>query len=67
MVADTAVTVYPPTDRCPAGRGGKRQKEFTRPSRASMEVARRRWQQMQHDRLHHIDRGFTPATPAKPL
>lgn len=65
LCADAPVTVYPPTDTCPGGRHGKKNIEFTRPTARSIEVARRRWQQMQHDRLHHIDRGFTsPPTPA---
>lgn len=64
MCADCAVTVYSKTDRCKGGRGGKREIEFNRMTRASQDVARRRWEKMQRDKAEGRDRslrGFAPA------
>ena len=58
MCADCSVTVYPKTDRCKGGRGGKRDIEFGRLSKSSIEVARQRWEKMKYDKEHRIDRGF---------
>lgn len=58
MCADVPVTIYPKTDKCKGGRGGKREIEFPRMSRHSMEVARQRWEKMKYDKAHGIDRGF---------
>ena len=63
MCADTSVTVYPKTDRCKGGRGGKREIEFGRMSKSSMETARRRWEQMKRDKAEGRDRGFKDFTP----
>ena len=59
MCADMSVTVYPKTDRCKGGRGGKREIEFPRMSRASMETARERWEKMKREKEAGIDRGFS--------
>lgn len=58
MCADVPVTVYTKTDKCKGGRGGKREIEFGRMSKSSMEVARQRWEKMKYDKEHGIDRGF---------
>lgn len=58
MCADTSVTVYPKTDRCKGGRGGKREIEFGVPSRRSLDVGRQRWEKMQRDKANRVDRGF---------
>lgn len=62
MCADTSVTVYPKTDRCKGGRGGKREIEFGRMSKSSMDVARQRWEKMKRDKASGIDRGFSGFT-----
>ena len=58
MCADCAVTVYPKTDTCKGGRGGKKSYTFERLSKSSIEVARQRWEKMKQDKANHIDRGF---------
>ena len=58
MCADCSVTVYPKTDTCKGGRGGKRDYKFGRLSKSSIEVARQRWEKMKYDKANHIDRGF---------
>ncbi len=62
MCADCAVTVYPKTDKCKGGRGGKREVEFGRMTKTSQEVARQRWEKMQRDKAEGRNRslrGFT--------
>lgn len=59
MCADTSVTVYPKTDRCKGGRGGKKDIEFPRMSKSSMATARQRWEKMQEDKRLGRDRGFS--------
>lgn len=59
MYSDCAVTVYPKTDKCKGGRGGKREIEFERMTKSSQDVARQRWEKMKYDKAHGIDRGFT--------
>ena len=59
MCADTSVTVYPKTDKCKGGRGGKSTIEFGRMSKSSMQTARERWEKMKRDKANGIDRGFT--------
>lgn len=61
ICADTSITVYPKTDRCKGGRGGKKTIEFPRMSKASMQTARERWEKMQEDKRLGRDRGFTKA------
>lgn len=64
MCADCAVTVYPRTDKCKGGRGGKRQIEFDRMTKSSQDVARRRWEKMKRDKAEGRNRslaGFAPA------
>lgn len=58
MCADCAITIYPQTDKCKGGRGGKRVIEFGRLSKHSIEVARQRWEQMKRDKASGRDRGF---------
>lgn len=58
MCADHAVTIYPKTDKCVGGRGGKGEIEFPRLSKSSIEVARQRWEQMKRDKAEDRDRGF---------
>lgn len=58
MCADCAVTVYPKTDKCKGGRGGKSEFEFGRLSKHSMEIGRQRWEQMKRDKATGRDRGF---------
>ncbi|MBD5302380.1 MAG: hypothetical protein HDS16_05215 [Bacteroides sp.] len=59
MCADCSITVYPKTDRCKGGRGGRREIEFPRMSRSSMETARQRWEKMKRDKASGNDRGFS--------
>lgn len=59
MCCDCAVTVYPKTDKCKGGRGGKREIEFSPMSRQSQEVARQRWEKMKRDKATGRNRGFT--------
>lgn len=62
MCADCAVTVYPKTDKCKGGRGGKREIEFSRMTKHSQDVARKRWEKMQRDKAEGKNRslkGFT--------
>lgn len=58
MCADCAVTVYPKTDKCKGGRGGKREIEFSRMTKASQDVARERWEKMKRDKAEGRNRGF---------
>ena len=59
MCADTPVTVYPKTDRCKGGRGGRREIEFPRMTRSSQDTARQRWEKMKRDKARGLNRGFT--------
>ena len=59
MCVDTSITVYPKTDRCKGGRGGKKEIEFGRMSKSSIDTARQRWERMKADKAAHRDRGFT--------
>ena len=58
MYADCPITVYPTTDTCKGGRGGKKDYKFGRLSKSSIEVARQRWEKMKRDKALGRDRGF---------
>lgn len=58
MYTDCPVTVYPKTDTCKGGRGGKKDYTFGRLSKASIEVGRQRWEKMKRDKAEGKDRGF---------
>lgn len=65
MYSDCSITVYPKTDRCKGGRGGKKEFEFGRLSKSSMEVGRQRWERMKRDKASGRDRGFSGNGKAK--
>lgn len=58
MCVDAPVTGYPKIDKCKGGCGGKREIEFGRMTKHSMDVVRQRWEKMQYDKAHGIDREF---------
>lgn len=59
MYSDVSVTVYPHTDKCKGGRGGKRTIEFGVPTKRALDVGKQRWEQMKRDKAQGKDRGFS--------